>query len=52
SFSEFPEEKIHSEKAIAGAKQKILKHVKNKFDDSSSAANLSFDTSPLIRLLG
>ncbi|MDA7014167.1 DUF6402 family protein [Pseudomonas cerasi] len=48
-FNELVEEKIYSEKAIAGAKQKILKHVKNKFDDSSSAANLSFDTSPWIR---
>ncbi|WP_192873879.1 MULTISPECIES: DUF6402 family protein [Pseudomonas] len=47
-FNELIEEKIYSEKAIAGARHKILKRVKNKFDESRSAANLSFDTAPWI----
>lgn len=42
------EERVYSEKAVAGARQKILKQVKNKFDNSRSAANLSFDTTPWI----
>lgn len=47
-FNELIEEKIYSQKAIAGARQKILKQVKNKFEKSNSAANLSFETTPWI----
>ncbi len=47
-FNELIEKNIYSEKAVAGARQKIFKHVKNKFDESSLAANLSFDTTPWI----
>jgi hypothetical protein len=47
-FNELIEEKIYSEKAIAGARHKIFKQVKNKFDESRAAANLSFDTAPWI----